>query len=434
MSIQVRLFGCVLLASLALSAQAARKEVYALVGARVLSVSGAPLETGTVVLRDGVIEAVGARVVAPPDARVIDLRGLTLTPGLIDAFGSLGLPKPRANARAEARRPSERAARASLTPAADALDDLDLKAALEARDQGLTTALVAPRDGPLPGRSVLINLAGENAEQLVLRQPAALHLQMIPLDEIYPASLMGVMALARQALLDAAHARAAREAWERAPLGKRRPRYDAGLVAWQDVRARRLPLLVTAPRENDVRRALALRDEFGLRVIVAGTRHPARLTALLAREKVPLLISVDFDPPGVASPFGGRDEDTERADITEAQLAPAVLQRAGVPFALVSGRGKDFLAGVRTAIDKGLTRDAALRALTLEAARALGVDDFLGSLEAGKLANVVAWQGDPLSADAKAKLVFVDGALYEPQPKSDDKSKQDDGASQEVGR
>lgn len=419
----VRVWGCALLAGLALSAQAARKDVYALVGGRILPVSGAPLEAGTLVLRDGVIESLGARVTPPPEAHVIDVRGLTLTPGLIDAFGSLGLPKARAAARENERSATD--ARAGLTPARDALDLLDAKAALAGRDSGLTTALVAPRDGPLPGRSVLVNLAGENAEQLVLRQPAALHLQLTPLEDRYPDSLMGVMALARQALLDAGYARATWDAWERTPAGKRRPFFSASLLAWQEVLARRLPLIVTAPRENDVRRALALRDEFNLRVILAGTRHPARLTALLARERVPLLISTDFDPPGVTSEFGGRDEDQERSEIAEAELAPAALQRAGVRFALVSGHGSKFLEGVRVAVDKGLPRDAALRALTLDAARALGVDDMLGSLEAGKLANVVVWQGEPLQADAKVRMVFADGQLYEPMPKDDDKDDKD---------
>lgn len=216
----VRVWGCALLAGLALSAQAARKDVYALVGGRILPVSGAPLEAGTLVLRDGVIESLGARVTPPPEAHVIDVRGLTLTPGLIDAFGSLGLPKARAAARENERSATD--ARAGLTPARDALDLLDAKAALAGRDSGLTTALVAPRDGPLPGRSVLVNLAGENAEQLVLRQPAALHLQLTPLEDRYPDSLMGVMALARQALLDAGYARAT---WT---PGSARPRASAG--------------------------------------------------------------------------------------------------------------------------------------------------------------------------------------------------------------
>jgi imidazolonepropionase-like amidohydrolase len=423
---------------LATPAGAARQDVVALVGGRVLTVSGAPLEVGTVVLRDGLIEAVGADLKVPPDARVIDAKGLTLTPGLIDAFGGVGLPARRPAGRESAERAPREASPAHATVEPDVLPRIDVAEALKARDEGLTTVLVVPREGVLPGRSVLLELSGGTADELVLRQPAALHLQMAPLENRYPGSLMGVMALARQALLDADHARRAWADWERGEAGRRRPRFETSHSAWQQVRAGTLPLIVTAPRENDLRRALALRDEFKVRVVAAGARHASRLAPLLKKEGLPLLVSVVFDPPGRAPAFGGgRDEDAERRDIEEAKASPAALHRAGVRFALVSGHGKDFLGGVRTAVDKGLPREAALRALTLDAAEALGLEARLGSLEKGKLATLVAWQGEPLTADARPKYVFVDGELYEPSPRPERKERRDEPAPSEdaeVGR
>lgn len=436
MRIQSRGVAVVAALVLAAPAGAARRDAVALVGGRVLPVSGAPLETGTVVLRDGVIEAVGAAVKVPPDARVIDAKGLTLTPGLIDGFGGVGLPAAR---RPAGREPAERGAREPARPVVepDVLTRIDPKEALKARDEGLTAALVVPRDGVLPGRSVVLSLSGDTADDLVLRQPAALHLQLTPLENRYPNSHMGLMALARQSLLDADHARRAWADWERGGDARRRPRFDAAQPAWQQVRAGTLPLIVTAPRENDLRRVLALRDEFKLRVAAAGARQASRLAPLLKKEGLPLLVSVVFDPPGRAAAFGGgRDEDAERRDIEEAKANPAALHRAGVRFALVSGHGKDFLGGVRTAIDKGLPRDAALRAVTLGAAEALGLEGRLGSLEKGKLAHVVAWQGEPLTAEARPKYVFVDGQLYEPPPKPERKERRDEPApaTAEVGR
>jgi imidazolonepropionase-like amidohydrolase len=438
MRIQVRGWAVVAALALCAPAGAARREVYALVGARVLPVSGAPIEAGTVVLRDGVIEAVGANLKAPPDAQIIDAKGLTLTPGLIDGFGGVGLPASRrSTGRDAAERPREAAARPAIEP--DVLARVDLKEALKARDQGLTTALAVPSEGLLPGRSVLLSLAGDSVGELVLRQPAALHLHLSPLQNRYPDSLMGVMALARQALLDAEHARATWADWERSPAGKRRPRFDADARAWQQVRARELPLVVYAPRENDLRRALALRDEFKIEVIAAGARHAARLAPVLKEARLPLLVSVAFDPPTRPPGFvfgGGRDEHAERRDIDDAKANPAALHRAGVRFALVSGHSKDFLGGVRTAIEKGLPRDAALRALTLDAAEALGLGDRLGSLEKGKLAHVVAWEGEPLTSGAKPKYVFVDGTLHEPAPRPERKEggQPEPARGTEVGR
>jgi imidazolonepropionase-like amidohydrolase len=391
---------------------APRADVYALVGGRVATVSGSVLVNGTVVLRDGLIESVGASATPPPDARVIDVKGLTLTPGIIDGFGGIGLPEPAKGGKADAAESSP------LAPQAFVLDRIRAADALKARDEGITTALVVPREGVLPGRSVLLNLSGDRPDAMVVRQPAFLHLHMATLGIKYPGSLMGTMAYARQALLDAARYRDAVAAYEKAPRGRRRPRYDAALAAWQDVLAGRQALVVTATRENDIRRALALADEFKVKVVIAGAMQAQGVAELLKARKVPLLVSVNFDPPQPVA-FDDDDEDTdkERREIEAAERNPAALHRAGVAFALVSGHAPDFLAGVRKAVERGLPREAALRAVTLGAAEALGVADRLGSLEAGKIANVVAWSGEPLTAEAKAKMVFVDGELYEPDDK-----------------
>jgi imidazolonepropionase-like amidohydrolase len=396
--------------------QAAHGEVYALVGGRVITVSGPVIEKGTVVLRDGLVDAVGASVVVPVGARVIDVTGLTVTPGLVDGFGAIGLPARTGSGGAPVPTPSAN----PLAPQALALDRVRLADALKARDSGITTALVIPREGVLPGQSVLLNLGGEKLEAMVLRQPAALHLHLISLPRTYPGSLMGTVAYARQALYDAARYREEWKAYEAAPRGRKRPIYDAALQAWQDVLAGKELLIVTASRENDVLRALALADEFKVRVAVAEAPQAARVAEIIKARKLPLLVSVNFDPAR-APAFGTPDDDKERQEIAEAERNPAELHKAGVSFALVSAFAPDFLAGVRKAIERGLPADVALRALTLAPAEVLGVADRLGSLEAGKIADVVVWSGEPLAKDTKAKMVFVDGVLYEPEEKRDTK-------------
>lgn len=401
--------------------------VYALVGGRIVTVSGPVLEKGTVVLRDGLIEAVGENVPVPPDARVLDAKGLVLTPGIIDGFGSLGLPAPPPRTReggAPATPPAAAAGPGSLAPEAMSLDRLRTSDALKGRDQGITTALVIGWEGVLPGQSVLVNLRGEKVEDMVLRQPAALHLHMTSLTRQYPGSLMGTMAYVRQALLDAGRYREEWAAYERAPAGRKRPGYDKHLAAWQEVAAGRELLIVTASRENDIRRALALADEFKLKVAVAGAPQAWHLADLVKARKLPLLVSVNFDPPRAQEGFGGfggTDEEEQRKDIEDAKRNPAALEKAGVRFALVSGFAPDFLAGVRTAIGAGLSKEAALRAVTLGAAEALGIADRTGSLEIGKMANVVAWSGDPLTKEAKPRMVFVDGRFYEPEERTEAK-------------
>src|SRR5207249_699720 len=296
-----------------------------------------------------------------------------------------------------------------LAPQAMALDRVRVADALKARDAGITTVLVIPREGVLPGQSVILNLSGDKAEAMALKQPAALHLHMSTLARQYPGSLMGTVAYARQSLDDAIRYRDEWAAYERSPSGKKRPRYDAALAAWQDLLAGKETLVITAFRENDVRRAVAIADEFKIRIAVAGAPQAFRVAELIKARKLPLLVSVNFDPPRAASFSGAAlgDEEKERRDIEDAERNPAELHKAGVRFALVSAYAPNFLAGVRKAIERGLPRDVALRAVTLEAAAALGIADRTGSLEPGKIANVVAWSGDPLTKDAKAKMVFV---------------------------
>jgi imidazolonepropionase-like amidohydrolase len=412
------------LLGLTATARAGKDPVYAIVGSKVIPASGAPIEDATLILRNGLIEALGKELVVPPDARVIDGKGLTLTPGLIDGFGGVGLPVPPVRTSGSGGggpttpAPQTTPPTNPLAPQTMTLDKIRPVEALRARNMGVTTVLIVSREGILPGHSVLLNLSGDKTDDMVLKQPAALHVHLTTLTRQYPSSLMGTVAYLRQTLNDA---RRYGELWtdyDRSPRAKSRPKYDASLAAWQDVLAGREVLMFTASRENDILRALALAEEFKIRVAVAGAPQAARLAGLIKQRNLPLLVSVNFDPPkrSSVSAFGGTpDEEKEKRDIEEAEKNPAELHKAGIAFALVSGYAPNFLAGVRKAIERGLPREAALQALTLDAARMLGVADRLGSLEAGKLANVVAWSGEPLASDAKIKLIFVDGQLYEPE-------------------
>lgn len=401
------------------AAHAAKAPSYAITKAKVVTVSGAVLDNATVVLRDGVVADVGPSVTIPTDARIIDGTGLTLTPGLIDAYSGTGMPAARpagggaGGAGAAAATPSP----SPIAPASNIYERVRAVEALKARDSGVTTIVPVPREGLVFGAAAVMNLVGDRPEAMVVKPNIALAASLTTLGQRYPGSLMGAMAFFRQALIDGAYHRAEMTAYEKAPSGRKRPAFDPGLDVWADVAGGTTPLLLETSRIGDLRRAFGLADEFKLKLVLAGATHAFEETALLKERKPALLVSVNFDPPKAGGFFGGSDDDKERADIEGAEKNPGALHKEGIRFALVSGFANDFLAGIRKAIEKGLPKDAALRAVTLTPAEILGVADRMGSIEKGKIANVVVWSGEPLTKDAKVKMVFVDGELYEPEEK-----------------
>lgn len=405
----------VLLCPLALRADA--PGVYAITGGTVHPASGSDIPNGVVVIRNGLIEAAGATVAIPPDATIIDVKGGHVYPGLIDAQTSIGFvsapPRRRFGggggggpAAANVPRPPD--------PTPDSIaarnvkvsdDDADARRAI-----GVTSIVTVPSNGIFNGQSALINLGEGSIESLVVKSPASMQISFSPRAPwTYPDSLMGVISFLRQNFMDAQQYAAAQEIYARSPAGLQRPEDNPALDALQPVLHREVPVVFIADSVNMIHRAQTLAKDFNLRYILSGVREGYALADEL--KNVPVLVSVKW-------PVAPKDKD-DRQDqplrlIRERQLAPttpAALVKSGVAFALVSGTGKtgDFLPGIRKAIENGLSAYDALRATTIQPARIFGVDRQLGSLEKGKIANVVVCDKPIFEKDAKVKQVFVDG-------------------------
>ena len=412
--------------------------VYAITGARIVTVSGPVIERGTVVVRDGLIAAVGAGVAAPPDACVIDGAGLTVYPGLIDASTTLGIPRPTPAAATPGAggglaglfgqsQPSATAPNSTQPPglqpevlAADIIrpGGAEIEAA---RSAGITAAQTAPRGNIFLGQSALINLAGETPQQMIVRSPVALYVGLTPLGGgQYPGSLMGALTSVRQLLLDARRYREAQEAYERNPRGTRRPPQDRSLEALQPVLARRMPVVFQAEREREINRALDIAREFNLLLVVNGGAEAHRAADRLKAMNVPVLLSLNF-PRRTTAPSPEADPEPLRVlrERVEAPKTAGRLAAAGVRFAFQSGgltQVGDFLANAARAVEGGLARDEAVRALTLRPAEILGVAQQLGTVEVGKIANLTVTRGDLFARDRRIAHVFIDGRPVELRP------------------
>lgn len=430
--------GIVVLAAMLLSyccagraaAQGGEPRSFAIRGAKVVPVSGAPLENATVLVSRGVITAVGTNVTIPPDAWVIEGKGLIVYPGLVDAFTDVGVAAAPAsggggsagggegNAKAPiSKRPEDRPATTPWRNAADEVNPGDAR--IEGwRSAGFTTTVSAPKSGMFPGQAAVLNLAGDRAGNLVVKAPVAVpvSLQATGGFRSYPGSLMGAIAYVRQVWIDANWSTQADTIYEKNPRGVERPRYDRSTEALKEPLQKHAVVLIPGNSSLEIRRALALGEEWKLNTVIYGGQMGYEVAAELAAKKVPVLVDLKW-------PEAAKDGDPEDVPSLRtlrfwdrAPSSPAALEKTGVKFAFYSGgltTAKEILPAVKKSIDAGLSSDAALRALTLSPAEIFGVADVLGSIEKGKIANLVVTDGDLFDKKTKVKLVFVDGRKYE---------------------
>lgn len=413
-----------------------RAETFAITNAQIVTVSGPNIARGTIVIRDGLIESVGDNVKVPADARVIDGGGLTIYPGFFDANTSLGLSAPTAPAQTRGQGggglqvpPTTPPATNSnypdgLQPEESAIEQLKAgEAQFETnRNAGFTTVLTVSRDGVFNGQSALINLAGDSVSQMVIRSPFAEHFTFTTLRSgAYPTALMGTISALRQMLLDAQRLQANRLTYDKNPRGMKRPEADKSLDALLPILNRAMPIVFNANSEMEIVRSLDMAKEFNLNAIIAGGQEAWKVADRLKAQKVPVLLSLNFPKrTAAASP----EADAESLDIlrlrAETPKTAGRLQQAGVKFAFQSGgmtNINDFLTNANKSVEMGLPKDAAIRAMTLSAAEIFGVDDRLGSIEKGKIANLTVSRGDILAKDKTITHVFVDGKLFEQKEK-----------------
>jgi imidazolonepropionase-like amidohydrolase len=399
---------------LVVAAVPARGQTVAITGGRVLPVSGAPIERGTVLIRDGRIVAVGADLAVPADVQRVDATGKVVTPGLVNAATALSIVDIGA---VPATRNVSARGRDGIAAAFTVWDGLNPASVLlpPARAAGITTVVIAPRGGLISGQGAVLHLVEGDAAAMVMRSPVAMFGQIGAPQSIGAQSRGELMLKLREVLDDARTYNRRKADFERAQTRQfAASRLD--LEALLPVLDGRVPLVLDADRASDIESALKLARDYNIKLILTGGAEAWMVADKLAAARVPVMTGAMNNLPQSFSSLGTRQENA------------GLLRRAGVTVIIIgnAGGGDEDAFNVRNvrfeagnAVAYGMSRDDALRAITLTPAEVFGVADRVGSLQAGKDGDVVVWSGDPFEFASQAEHVFIRGREVRAETRQD---------------
>lgn len=433
-------------------------QTYALVNARVVQAPGQILDRATVVIRDGLIVRVAPGADIPFDAERIAADSLSVYAGFIDGLSHAGIPEPKDEPDRE--RPEDPGnppdSEAGIQP------DRDVRTMLDASDKrirdlraiGFTAAHVVPRGRMLPGKGAVILLAEGSANDLVVRGDASTYAQLAPARRMYPATDMAVLAKWRQVYRDARRARRIEQLYRDNPVGLERPRYNPAHYALFPVIGGTQPVFFLTEGVLDLYRTLALQDELGFPLVIAGLEQSYAALDVLKTAGHPLILTLGLpkkpdaakepespetpapaDAPAELPRIAELEYDASFRTLSHLDIAAekknlearrqkeyerhagnaALLYEEDLAFAFTSldTEPANIAGNIRTMIEHGLPEEAALEALTTEPASILGVSAVMGTVEPGKMANLVVTDGPVFDEDSKVRMVFVYGQKFE---------------------
>lgn len=424
---------------------------FALCNATIVQSPGRVMDHATVVVRNGLIVAVGQNVHIPPDAEVIDGESLVVYAGFIDCLSTAGvvIPAPTRDAptpqdpgeppRSMAGIQPERDVRAFFSTTGPGIDSL--------RSAGFTIAHVVPSGGMLPGAGAVVSLGGDSAHTVIVSE-RSLVAAFAPAHRVYPSTSMAIMATWRNLYRKAAEVIAEAEAYRASPLGRRRSPVDPTIEAFVPVLGGTKRVFFITSDVLELYRAVRLRNELNFSMVVAGLRDPRGALDALKRERLSVILSLDL-PRGqdgesdsgrsFADSAVDREADTHNAiderrvhdfkDIErerrhlendrisarrELYTFPARLAAESIPFSFgtMGARPGSIRSTLSALVRLGLSPDKALAALTTEPAALLGLGASAGTVEVGRMADLVVTDGDYVTDSTRIVMVIVDGVRY----------------------
>ena len=416
---------------------------------------GQIIENGIVVVRNGVITAVGKNAVVPPGAKVVKADSMYLYAGFILGMSNAGVKMPEQKDRPEVKEPANPPDElAGITPERNVLDYIspDDKSISELRGLGFTLAQTAPDGGMLPGMASVILLSGNQRDDLLLKSNTALYATFDGARRMYPATVIGVMAKFRELYRQAEQSKRFQNQYTSSPAGMERPQYDRTLEAFYPVVDKRIPVIFEGKEVLEAQRALTLQRELGFNLVLTELKQGWDIVDQLKGSNTKVLFSLDLPEwkeekkdstkedsskePKIAESSGEAEKDTVESqekkmlESRKEEFAKkafgqmAAYHKAGVMFGFSSVEVKsgDIHKNLVKIVENGLSEDAALAALTTTPASFLGLSQVAGTVENGKMANMVISTKPYFDKESKVKYVVIDGVLFEYEIKEGKKS------------
>ncbi len=395
--------------ALTISPELRNSDSFALKGGTIFTMAGGLLKNGVILVKDGKIEKIGADISIPQGYPVVDAQEFAIMPGLISPRSFIGISPNLKN-------------QSSIDEMSNPIvPEMEVKHAVEpqaplfslARELGIATALIAPGNrNVIGGQGVVVKTVGNVIDKMIVKDKAVMVFGFgasAKRTGQMPSTRMGIAALLRETLIKAQEYRDKVEKYDKDRSGSA-PQRDLTLEALLPVLKGEMPVLAHAERKDDILTALRIADEFKLKVILDGATDAYEVMEEIEKRNIPVIIEDLFRGAGNIEDRGFNPQ------------SPGILVKAGIRAAFKANEGRwltpgvglvggDLLQTAAFAVRNGMPEDAALRAVTIDAAKTIGVEARVGSLEQGKDADILILRGHPLRAGSVPEAVFIDGRL-----------------------
>jgi hypothetical protein len=423
--------------------QSAVTRTFAITNATVIQAPGKELKGTTVVIKNGLIEAVGTNVTIPNNAQVIDGEGMYIYSAFIDGLANTGAKRPENVARPNNLfSPDPPNDYAGITPENSVVEQLDISSSTigSMRKEGFAISHTVPYGRMLPGSGSLI-LLGEKShvDEILMMKDVAMYTQFTGAPGAYPGNVLGIMAKWRNLYRNAENNKKHYDAYAENPSGLERPERDRVTEAFFPVVSREKPVFYDVSDVLEVQRAIRLQKELGFKLVVGNVQQAWDIAPMLKSSGVGVFLSLDLPNMPKELKEKEKEEMTEETMQLEARKMEfwkkyasqaSVLSASGVTFGFssMSATSSKIKANLLTMIENGLSESDALAALTTNAASLLGIEKVAGSVEKGKMANLMVSNAPYFTKDSQIKFMFIDGDKYDYEIKEKKEAAKGDAA------